>query len=161
VRFFSTTGSLALTSCGPFHSSAGAVAELYDISCLFGQAQLDQVADDAIAAWTATSVSPAEFGSLLTEVPNPTSLGQHYFITNPVTGTGINPKWDFTSGAFNGNSNAFIVAAKNSGIPAPTGKQDVDWLYLLPLAGTTGALASEVYRTDTRLGQPPASVSDS
>lgn len=69
----------------------------------------------------------------------------------------MNPKWDFTSqGAYKGNANAFVVAAKSAGIPAPTGAQDVDWVALKAIQGS---LASDVFRVDTRGGQPPASVS--
>jgi hypothetical protein len=143
-------------------SSAGAYAQIFDISCLVGKPEFSRIADDAMTVWgkLPASASAAKIGALLTRVRSPSLLGQHYFITNPVNATaGISPKWDFTSGAFKGKSNAFIVAAKNAGMPALTGKQDVDWLYLQKLAGTTGELATEVYRTDTRLGQPPASVS--
>lgn len=83
--------------------------------------------------------------------------GQHYYVTNPITGSGIDPKWDFTSqGADAGKSDAFVVAAKVNGASAPTGSQDIDWVQLGSL---TGNLAKQVYRVQTRLGQPPASVS--
>jgi hypothetical protein len=86
-------------------------------------------------------------------------LGQHYFVTNPITGVGISPKWDFTSsGQTAGNPNAFVIAAKVASIPAPTGPNDVAWL---SLDSVQGELATQVFRTDTRGGQPPASVSTS
>ena len=91
----------------------------------------------------------------LSYVKNPIVLGEHYFITNPITGTGLSPRWDFTSHAFKGNPNAFVVGNKTGDLAAPTGPQDIDWLYLKAIQGE---LANEVYRTDTRLGQPPASV---
>jgi hypothetical protein len=85
--------------------------------------------------------------------------GQHYYVTNPITGTGINPKWDFTSqGATKGNKDAFVIAAKTTGATAPDTATDIDWVFLTALAGE-GKLASQVYRTDTRGGQPPATVS--
>ncbi|ESK92466.1 malate dehydrogenase [Moniliophthora roreri MCA 2997] len=71
-------------------------------------------------------------------------LGEHYFVPN-LSGTGISPKWDFTSRAFKGNADAFVVAARQSATPAPTGKTD-DWLYLTQVQGS---LANE--------GPPPAS----
>ncbi|KDQ31887.1 hypothetical protein PLEOSDRAFT_1034910 [Pleurotus ostreatus PC15] len=84
----------------------------------------------------------------------PTILGQHYFITNPITGSGLSPKWDFTSqGATKGNPDAFVVGARSGGVPAPTGPQDIDWLFL---TGVQGQLADQIYRVDTRGGQPPA-----
>ncbi|ESK90731.1 malate dehydrogenase [Moniliophthora roreri MCA 2997] len=107
------------------YASAGAVAELLDISCGY---------------------KPGAF------VPAIRPLGQHYFVTNPTTGTGISPKWDMTSAL--ANPNAFIIGARSAGIPAPTGSSDVDWLYL---TNVQGELATEVYRTNTRGGQPPAS----
>ncbi|KAK7032608.1 hypothetical protein VNI00_012871 [Paramarasmius palmivorus] len=81
-------------------------------------------------------------------------LGRHYFITNPVTGTGLSPKWDFSLSIPSGNN--FVVGAAQANIPAPTGSSDVNWLYLTPIQGS---LAAEIYRTDTDGGQPPASVS--
>lgn len=86
-----------------------------------------------------------------------TCAGQHYYVVNPLTGTGIDPKWDFTSGAFSGVKDAFVVAAKNTSASAPTGSQDIDWVFLTALAGNSD-LAAQVFRTDTRLGQPPANV---
>lgn len=63
--------------------------------------------------------------------------------------------WDFRAASAKGNPNAFVLAAKVGDIPAPTGKQDIDWLQL---NNVSGSLATTVYRTDTRGGQPPASV---
>ena len=82
-------------------------------------------------------------------------IGQHYFVTNP-NGPGLSPKWDFTSSAFSNNPDAFVVAAKVNDTAAPTGPQDITWVSLNSISGN---LAKEVYRTDTRLGQPPATVS--
>ncbi|KAI3619761.1 malate dehydrogenase [Moniliophthora roreri] len=79
------------------------------------------------------------------------TLGEHYFVTNPVTGSGTSPRWDLTSRL--GDHDAFMVAMRANGTAAPTGEQDIDWLYLTDIAGS---LANEVYRTDTRGGQPPA-----
>ncbi|KAK7032609.1 hypothetical protein VNI00_012872 [Paramarasmius palmivorus] len=108
------------------YASAGALAQLYDISCSY----------------------KAKTGYFIPQK----HLGEHYFLTNPVTGTGISPKWDFTRAM--SNANAFIIGARQAGIPALTGSSDVDWLYL---SNVQGSLATEVYRTDTRGGQPPAS----
>jgi len=82
-------------------------------------------------------------------------LGEHYFITNPITGTSISPKWDFSAKGdrLASNPNAFVVASKVGDLPAPTGSGDVDWLQLKEV---TGQLADQVYRVDTRGGQPPA-----
>jgi hypothetical protein len=83
-------------------------------------------------------------------------LGQHYFVENPSNHSAISPKWDFTSSAFNGNNDAFVITNKTDSQAAPTGKQDVDWL---KTKNVKGKLADEVYRTETRGGQPPDSVS--
>jgi hypothetical protein len=95
--------------------------------------------------------------SLVTHALNVTIYaGQHYFVPNP-SGQGLSPVWDFTStGRNSGKKNAYVLAARAGGAPAPTGAQDVDWLVL---SSVSGGLAKEVYRTDTREGQPPASVS--
>ena len=158
-------------------SNVGALAELFDASCLYNTPLFASLTDIAIAAWS--RAPPAVTTSELIKTLHifPTSailgklnltfkdiqlthqnlLGQHYYVTNPLTGQGINPKWDFTSqGADAGKSDAFVVAAKVNGASAPTGSQDIDWVQLGNIG--SGALAQQVYRTDTRLGQPPASV---
>lgn len=84
-------------------------------------------------------------------------VGHHYFIPNPITGQGLSPKWDLTSqGPYKGNAEAYVVAARAGGAPAPVPTRDVDWL---ALNSVKGSLATQVYRTDTRGGHPPASVS--
>lgn len=82
-------------------------------------------------------------------------LCQHYFVPNPTTGQGLSPKWDFTSsGAFEGNADAFIVAKGKGSIPAPTNAtRDVAWL---DVVNVQGKIADEVFRFDTVGGQPPA-----
>ncbi|KAE9408052.1 hypothetical protein BT96DRAFT_986271 [Gymnopus androsaceus JB14] len=93
--------------------------------------------------------------ALLHVIEFPFILGQHYFVTNPVTGTGLSPKWDFTSAAFAGNPAAFVVGSKIDDVPAPINSAaNIDWLYLTNLTGT---LANEIYRVDTQGGQPPTS----
>jgi hypothetical protein len=140
------------------YRNVGAVAELFDISCFYNTSFFDKVSDDAITLWSSapSSLTISEMIKALSYVKNPIVLGEHYFVTNPVTGTGLSPRWDFTSHAFKRNHNAFVVGNKVGDLAAPTGSQDIDWLYL---TAAQGKLANEVYRTDTRLGQPPASVS--
>ncbi len=163
------------------NSNVGAVAELFDISCLAGTPQLfDKVADAAIALWKIAppNVTPQKVITGLSMLKNPvilgrplvqfkisivpvefnslSLLGQHFYVTNPITGSGVNPKWDFTSsGATAGNPDAFVVAARSFGTAAPTGSQDIDWVFLTNIGA--GKLADTVYRTDTKLGQPAAS----
>ena len=86
-----------------------------------------------------------------------TVLGQHYFINNPSGAAGVVPKWDFTSASLKGNANAFVIGARTGDIPAPTNPTvNIDWL---SLQNSTGDLATQVFRVETRGGQPPTSVS--
>jgi hypothetical protein len=76
-------------------------------------------------------------------------------VTSP-SGTGISPKWDFTSEKFAGNANAFVLGAKTGDILAPTDHAtNIDWLQL---TAVQGELASGIFRVDTVGGQPPTSV---
>ena len=112
----------------------------------------------AFALWNMPKAPPIEtiIGGLQgTKVPM--ILGQHYFVTNPVTGTGISPKWDFTSsGKFSGNQDAYFIGAPVGNVPAPSNPaKNVAWLHI---GHVEGELADEVFRYDTVGGQPPTSV---
>ncbi|KAG6841269.1 hypothetical protein C0991_000247 [Blastosporella zonata] len=136
--------------------NVGAVAELFDIGCLYNTPVFADIPDFAYSLWELAPplLTPQSVIKLLQPANTPDILGQHYYVTNPVTGSGVNPKWDFTSqGATKGNANAYVVGAKVSSLSAPTGSHDIDWVQLKAL---TGSLATAVYRTDTRGGQPPA-----
>jgi hypothetical protein len=147
------------------YSSAGAVAELFDASCLVGTPCFEDVQDIAFQLWKSFP-EPATAQDVFTAghnisrqlshqgIPN-FILGQHYFIANPSgTGSAV-PKWDFTSsGPTAGNQDAYVIGSKTGGIPSPDGHQNVDWL---ALAGVQGKLAKQIFRTDTVAGQPPAS----
>jgi len=150
------TQNYTCSSAGTY-TNVGAVAKIVDISCLYSKkpAAFATIQDDVLKAWTASSAPLST--AILSAVPaieEPFALGDHYFITNPVTGTGLSPVWDFTGPLR--NPAAIVVAAKVAGLAAPTGHQDIDWVFLKKQAGSKGSLADEVYRTDTRLGQPPA-----
>jgi len=135
-------------TCSPSgtYTSIGAVASLYDFSCLSHTPVFDSVQDLAYDIWKA---SPAD-----TKLPMTASfMGNHYFVTSP-SGTGLSPVWDFRAGAAKGNPNAFVLAAKVADVPAPTGPQDVDWLQL---KSVSGSLATQIYRTDTVGGSAPTS----
>ncbi|KAJ6489957.1 hypothetical protein C8R45DRAFT_868093 [Mycena sanguinolenta] len=136
------------------YTSIGAVASLFDISCLDKTPAFATVQTSAYGAWKAapSGVSANTIGA---KVGASNLLGYHYFVTSP-SGTGISPKWDFTStGKFAGNSSAFILAAKAGDIAAPTNSAtNVDWLML---NNVQGSLASKVFRIDTVNGQPPTS----
>lgn len=140
------------------HRSTGAVAELFDISCL-SESAYEDLTDLAFEAWEAApaSISAQDVINALAPFHSPLVLGQHYFIVNPITGSGLSPKWDFTSASEAGHPDAFVVGAKTGDVLAPTNPQtNVDWL---SLSAAQGDLADQVYRVVTRGGQPPSSVS--
>jgi len=125
------------------YTSSGAVAKLYDISCLLGTPEFATVQD----AWFAQAANSQDAiqGGL-----NPTTLyiSDHYFVPAS-TGTGISPK--FASARDGGVS--FTVASKAASIHAPN-ITDVDWLQL---SNIQGDFAKTTFRVDTKAGQPPAS----
>ncbi|KAJ7096866.1 hypothetical protein C8R44DRAFT_683640 [Mycena epipterygia] len=133
------------------YTSTGAVASLFDISCMDTTVAFTTVQTDAVTAWNA---APADTSadSIGATIGAPTVLGYHYFVTSP-TGTGISPKWDFTSTT--GDAAAFVIGSKVGDIAAPTDSAtNVDWLALDNLQGS---LASQIFRIDTVNGQPPTS----
>lgn len=132
--------------------SAGAVGQLFDISCLVKSPMFDDIQDVAFARWQATSGNDDCEGDI-TGMPLP-RVGDHYFVTSP-SGTGISPVWDFRAfGCFKGDSAATVLAAIVANLPSPDGNENVDWLQLKSVSGD---LATQIYRTDTQGGQPPAS----
>ncbi|KAI0078332.1 putative malate dehydrogenase [Panus rudis PR-1116 ss-1] len=143
-------------SAGGTFTNVGAVAELFDISCLPAVA-FDEVTDIVFDVWekapkqvTAQSI----IGALAIFNP-PIVLGQHFFITNPITGSGLSPKWDFTSASLKGHPNAFVVGARTGDVVAPNDPStNIDWL---SLSAAQGDLASQIFRVETRGGQPPTS----
>jgi len=141
-------------SSGTFES-IGAVVQVFDISCFQCKSNFLTIQNDAMAAWAAAPDSTSAIDAMKSFAPlkNSVLLGQHYFNTN-VTSGGLSPVWDFRADAFAGNPDAFVVAAEVGGIPAPTGSSDVDWLSLTNLSG---GLATQVFRVETKSGQPPAS----
>lgn len=133
----------------------GAVAEFLDISCLAGTSDFDSFQELVFDIFNG---SPDVTVQSLIDSLSMSSfvLGQHFFIKNPVTGTGISPVFDFRTGRSQGDSQGFFLGAGQGSLPAPTGKQDVNWLQLSHVQGDLGDI---VYRVDTTEGQPPATVS--
>jgi hypothetical protein len=141
------------------YTSVGATADLFDLSCLSEvdstafdgcpNCNYNNIQDFAFAMWSATPVD--DLAVISQRVP--TKLGAHFFIKN--ANGGISPSWDFRGNFAPNQPDAFVVAAKVAGLKAPTG-QDVDWLQL---KGVSGGLATSLYRTHTRGGQPPTSCS--
>lgn len=89
----------------------------------------------------------------------PQVLGQHFYVPNPrptAGGPATSPKWDFTSDSERGKSDAFVIAASVGTLLAPNSKDDINWVQLKKIEGQ---LAGNLYRVDTKGGQPPTSVS--
>ncbi|ORY27679.1 hypothetical protein BCR39DRAFT_453828, partial [Naematelia encephala] len=121
--------------------TAGALASLYDVSCVFQE--LDRY------------ISPTLISSLLPEIayrtlpyPVPSGSGvdiEHSFIN---TSDGLEPR-------FVGDGRE-VIAERNASVSAPNA-DDIPWLELTAVNGT---LAKTVFRIDTVRGQPPATCSN-
>lgn len=131
----------------------GALAELFDSSCLYGTPAFDSAPTIAYDAWSATTgITVEEVITTLGLQPNPAVLGQHYYVPNPV-GSGLSPKWDFTSsGLTAGDPNAYVIGAKVGDLPS----SDSSNIDSLMVKGIKGELASEIFRVETNGGQPPS-----
>ncbi|KAJ7124306.1 hypothetical protein C8R44DRAFT_831129 [Mycena epipterygia] len=142
------------TSTTSTFASIGAVASLFDISCLDKKSEFSTIQTTAFNIWEKSSPKTAAT-SIGSRVDASKLLGFHYFVTSP-SGTGISPIWDFRStGKFAGNSTAFVIGAKVGDIVAPANPAtNIDWL---ALNNAEGALASKIFRIDTVSGQPPTS----
>ncbi|GAB1524508.1 hypothetical protein RhiTH_007662 [Rhizoctonia solani] len=148
-------------STGTFTSS-GAVAKLFDISCLVNTPLFPGIQDMvySVARNDRGQALVAKIETVLKAVPlTPLVLGDHYLIPNPTTnGTGLTPVFDFRAGIKKEDPSGFVAVKKLGNIPSPAGSSNVDWLMLQNLGGTVGGtLASTVLRVDTKSGQPPAS----
>lgn len=138
-------------------ASAGAVAELFDISCLAGKPAFNTVQDTAFKIWSAIpdKLFSSKVAPWITAPLGLLSSGKHYFTKNAAGA--ISPVWDMRSSgvkSVQGKPTAYVVAQKVGNIVAPTGAKDVDWLQL---KNVEGQLATAIYRTDTRGGPSPAS----
>lgn len=143
-----------------YHSSIGAVAEIIDYSCNTGDANFGTIQNDIYDAWDCTSETESiqnVIASVLAENPS-RNLGQHYFVTNPTTGSGVSPKWDFTSSGENkGNADAYVIGKGVGNLASPDDStKDIAWLQV---QNVEGSLADTVFRFDTVGGQPPSSAS--
>lgn len=141
------------------YKAAGAVAELFDLSCVLHEDIFHKIPDTAYHAWNGADkhITIQQVSEHITKKAPELSAGQHYFIKNEA-GDGLSPVWDGRVSGLKtkGKSEAIVVAKLDTRAPAPTGPQDVDWL---ALDGVKGHLATRIFRTDTRGGQPPASCS--
>ncbi|KAJ7624561.1 hypothetical protein FB45DRAFT_980007 [Roridomyces roridus] len=140
------------TCTGSTYTSIGAVASLFDISCLDETLLFPLVQTLAFDIWKISSpeIKASSIGPL---VAAPNLLGSHYFVPSP-SGSGISPKWDFTPSIANPDPDTFVIAAKVGDIAAPHNPAtNVDWLSLNHVEGN---LASQIFRIDTVGGQPPS-----
>ena len=124
------------------YASAGAVAKLYDISCLVGTPAFATIQDTfhKIPAPIKRTIQAALDRTPFLAV-------DHYFVQNPITNSGISPKFALHA---NGGRE-FAIEAKVAGIAAPN-TANIDFLQLNTIQGTLG---KTVFRVDTVLGQPP------
>ncbi|KAJ7793896.1 hypothetical protein B0H13DRAFT_1675466, partial [Mycena leptocephala] len=131
-------------------SSIGAVASLFDISCLDHTPKFStiQTTDSTAGACACQCPVDRDWGLRRRE---PYFLRFHHFVPSP-SGTGLSPKWDLTStGKFAGNFT--VIGAKIGNIAAPTDPAtNIDWL---ELDRVQGDLATVTFRIDTVGGQPP------
>jgi hypothetical protein len=141
-------------------TSTGAVAQLYDISCLSQSSPdlFNTIQEPLYDAWVnlTSEITVQEITAIIPALLSPdVILSDHYFVANP-SGSGLSPVWDFrATQRFHGNQNAFILGASTGSVAAPVDPaHNVNWLRLRKVSGD---IADEVYRTDTIGGQPPTS----
>jgi hypothetical protein len=143
-------------------SSAGAVAQLYDISCLYQSSPtlfgtIQEPLYDAWVGWPDDS-TVQQLAAVIPAFVSPEVIqADHYFIPNPA-GAGLSPVWDFrTNQRFQGKDNAFLVGKVAASVVPPVDPpHNINWLRVGKVAGD---IANEVFRIDTIGGQPPTSVS--
>jgi len=138
------------------YTAVGAVAELFDISCFYGKDHFHEIQDVLYKKWLKAPESASIEAVIKNMTGNPKVLGQHYFVENPHKHSGAPatvPKWDFTSASHKGDNEAFMIGEKVEHVKAKKHhKKNVDWL---SLKSVEGHLADNVYRVDTKSGQPP------
>jgi hypothetical protein len=132
---------------------------MFDISCLYGTAEFDQIQQDAYNVWNA-SPETDPLGAGITQTIqnqfNVTQAGEHYFVN--LNGA-LSAVWDLRSdGKFTGNPGAVVYAHKINSVPSPDGPANVDWV---ELTRDSGDLANTIYRINTVAGQPASTVSSS
>ncbi|KAJ7635062.1 hypothetical protein FB45DRAFT_790570 [Roridomyces roridus] len=140
-------------------TNVGAVAELFDVSCLAasGLSDFSDLTQSVFQSWQAVppTVTILEIIDTLAPFHLQGFLGQHFFVPSP-SGTGLSPEWNFASASLAGHPNAFVIGAKVGDIPSPNGPPAIDWL-MLNNATATGVLARQIFRINTVNGDAPAS----
>jgi len=139
--------------------SAGAVAELFDVSCLAttNSGALSTIHNDVFNVWNGPDADGATIQQLIDVFPDALPadpvLSQHFFINNGAGG--ISPVWDFrATPKFQGVDNAVFVGKASANTPDADPTKNVAWLHL---AKVSGDISDEVYRISTVGGVPPTS----
>jgi len=139
--------------------SAGAVAELFDISSLasVNSGLVYTIHDTLFDFWNGSQSGNATIQQLIEELPSVAPAGailaQHYFIENE-TG-GISPVWDFrATPKFGGIADAVLVGKTLANVSDVNPTQNIPWLHV---GKVSGDIADEVYRIFTVGGVPPSS----
>lgn len=161
VGFLADNSGADLGRDSSFFSSTGAVAQLYDISCLYHASPdlFNTIQEPLYEAWTnlSSEVTVQQITAVIPALVSPeVILADHYFVPSPA-GTGLSPVWDFrATKSFHDNPNAFMLGASAGSVVSPVDPSDnINWLRVRKVSGE---VADEVYRTDTIGGQPPTSV---
>ena len=150
-------------SCTDFNvrSAAGAVAQLYDISCLYHSSPtlFRTIQEPIYEAWVnmSSEITVQQITAVIPALLSPEVIqSDHFFIPNPAGG--ISPVWDFrATQKFRGKENAFFLGTGAGSVVAPVDPaNNINWLRVGRVAGD---IADEIYRIDTIGGQPPTSVS--
>jgi hypothetical protein len=132
------------------YRSAGAVADLFDVSCNYRTIGFSNITNATFDLWSESSIP--------WQTTNAPLLGHHYFV-HPTPGAAIAPEWDFTTtGVTKGNANAYVIGAKDVSVAGAHPTVDVP---SLQLHNISGKLATSIYRLATVNGQPPANCSGS
>ncbi|KAH8922241.1 hypothetical protein BT69DRAFT_1263715 [Atractiella rhizophila] len=160
-------GTQNYTCTNGAYVSAGAVATLFDISCLYNTPIFPYVQDLAVKlplpspgrkhrrappsvpGFSTSDVS--RVSGIIGSIKSTLVLGTHYFVNYPDPSGAIAPQFDFTKSQR--KADAFVTAQKKGSVAA----KDVEDVAFLQLNGVSGNLAKTVFRVDTALGQPPSS----
>jgi len=131
-------------------TSAGAVAALFDVSCLVGSSYFDRLPDIAYDLLPNVDECNAAHAVLhLPHVGRLKPLINHFFVPNPaVNGTGVSPRFNLA------HHKSFVTTKKVAALDSPDGSENIPWLQLEEVQGN---LASQVFRVNTVKGQPPGS----
>lgn len=139
--------------------ATGAVAELFDTSCLASTNSplASTIQNDLFNFWNSSSAGSATVQQLIEAlpyiVPANMILAQHYFIKN--SAGGISPTWDFrATPKFKGVENAVFVGKALANTPDVNPTKNVPWLHL---GKVSGDISDEIYRILTVGGVAPSS----